>query len=613
MRLLILTADDLGSTLPAVLPEAEILTAVDEAHGALTAAVVDPEMADQLDALHVPPQTQVVWWVPPDVEPAELLAMTDAHPGTVLFQGAAADVARTIRLLSEGTSGPAVYDVGTMDELWGRFRDTMLERLVDIDLVAVDAVEGAVDPDAAEAALLAAHNLHGSLGTFGLDRGSRLAAELETLLGPPGGDIGEDAGLRIAELTVEIRREIEEREPVTGEGAISQAPRGPRLLIVEPDRRRSEAMVAGAAARGLRPLVARDLAEAGELFEADRPAALIVDPDAGPGEFETLMKAAALGRPRVPVMVHSRSGDMGTRARAARLGARGFVEKATHPDLVVEGAANLIARSSGRNATVLVVDDDAAMLELVATGLRDAGFRVRALDQPSEFWQTLETVRPDLVVLDIDMPEYTGLQLCRMVRADTTWADLPIVLLTARTDLESFRRGYRAGADDFIPKPLQRDEFVARVAHRLDRTGLSDGRDPLTGVPRSRLFRSLLGLQLALAKRHDEPVLLTRLGLRSARRLPDFVESLRDSLGPEDLIGRWGTVDVVVARYAWDGSPPEEWLGDLAGAVAHIGTAEYPDLGHPEALLDAAERNLRPAGQGQEGQEPDGDGSRAVG
>jgi GGDEF domain-containing protein len=92
---------------------------------------------------------------------------------------------------------------------------------------------------------------------------------------------------------------------------------------------------------------------------------------------------------------------------------------------------------------------------------------------------------------------------------------------------------------------------------------------------------------------------VVRLRLRSSRDLRRFAERIQALLEPEDLIGRYGTAEVVVARYGSDGSSPERWLGDLASMVAYVGEAGFPEISDVDGLLDEAEHALRPAGTPQ--------------
>ena len=84
----------------------------------------------------------------------------------------------------------------------------------------------------------------------------------------------------------------------------------------------------------------------------------------------------------------------------------------------------------------------------------------------------LLTTSPSLLILELEMPQVSGLELCLVVRQDIQWGDLPILVVTAHTDAESLQQAFTVGADDFITKPVLGPELVTRVLSRIERTRL---------------------------------------------------------------------------------------------------------------------------------------------
>jgi DNA-binding response OmpR family regulator len=81
----------------------------------------------------------------------------------------------------------------------------------------------------------------------------------------------------------------------------------------------------------------------------------------------------------------------------------------------------------------------------------------------------LEQTVPDLVILDVEMPELSGIDLCQVVRNDPRWSELPVLFLSAHTDAKTVHQVFTVGADDYVNKPIVGPELVARVLNRLDR------------------------------------------------------------------------------------------------------------------------------------------------
>jgi DNA-binding response OmpR family regulator len=118
--------------------------------------------------------------------------------------------------------------------------------------------------------------------------------------------------------------------------------------------------------------------------------------------------------------------------------------------------------------TILVVDDEARLVSLVEMYLAQSGFRVVSASNGREALSVAERQEPDLIILDLMMPEMDGYEFLRIYRADH---DTPIILLTARVDSDEKVAGLEAGADDYLTKPFRPRELMARVKAVLRRSG----------------------------------------------------------------------------------------------------------------------------------------------
>ncbi|MBC7287433.1 MAG: response regulator transcription factor [Armatimonadetes bacterium] len=116
---------------------------------------------------------------------------------------------------------------------------------------------------------------------------------------------------------------------------------------------------------------------------------------------------------------------------------------------------------------ILIVDDDRALAEAVARALENAGFHPTIAGTAMEGWRQIDQHRPDLVILDLNLPDVDGLELCRDIRRET---DVPVIMLTGRTEETDRVVGLEVGADDYVTKPFSLKELVARVKAVLRRT-----------------------------------------------------------------------------------------------------------------------------------------------
>ncbi len=123
------------------------------------------------------------------------------------------------------------------------------------------------------------------------------------------------------------------------------------------------------------------------------------------------------------------------------------------------------------NATILIIDDDQKLNELLKSFLSDFGFRVLSATHPDQGMKKLRQSSPDLVILDVMLPEMDGFEVCRLIRQTST---VPIIMLTARGELTDKVLGLELGADDYLPKPFEPRELVARIQSVLRRIRKSE-------------------------------------------------------------------------------------------------------------------------------------------
>jgi len=199
-------------------------------------------------------------------------------------------------------------------------------------------------------------------------------------------------------------------------------------------------------------------------------------------------------------------------------------------------------------AKILIVEDEPSIRELLALNLRHAGFEPLHAPDAATARRTIDAALPDLVLLDWMLPDQSGVELARRLRADTRTRELPIIMLTARSAEIDKLGGFDAGADDYVTKPFSPKELVARVRALLRRRSPESTDDPVE-VAGLRLepqtFRVIAG---------DTPL---RLGPTEFRLLHYLMKNLDRVLSRGKLLdGVWGdhvfieerTVDVHIRR-----------------------------------------------------------------
>ena len=124
-----------------------------------------------------------------------------------------------------------------------------------------------------------------------------------------------------------------------------------------------------------------------------------------------------------------------------------------------------------RNKTILVVEDEAAIRDMIRFALERGGFRVSEAEDAQGARLAIAETRPDLVLLDWMLPVMSGIEVCRQIRRRPATRDLPVIMVTARTEDQDAVRGLNTGADDYITKPFSMDALLARMRALLRRAG----------------------------------------------------------------------------------------------------------------------------------------------
>jgi len=131
---------------------------------------------------------------------------------------------------------------------------------------------------------------------------------------------------------------------------------------------------------------------------------------------------------------------------------------------------------------ILIVEDDDDIRELVAFNLEMSGYSVIKLDKGEEVVQTSLNQYPDLILLDVMLPGIDGFEVCRAIKSNQNLKNIPVLMLTARTDDEDIINGLETGADDYITKPFRPKILLAKVKTALRRTTATKGESVMQGI-----------------------------------------------------------------------------------------------------------------------------------
>jgi DNA-binding response OmpR family regulator len=363
-------------------------------------------------------------------------------------------------------------DKSESDKLLERFQGGLNQQIAVLAQAKTALLAGNLATELQQAAKHEAHKLAGSLGSFGYPEGSKLARSAENLLINDRSLTAEEI-TNFSELVTALQQELA-KTPIT----LMAAPVSTisifnyRVLVVDDDAALTERLKVESEAWGFRMKIAPNITAARSHLGLSIPDVMLLDLSFAETEGDglTLLRELTERSPTLPIIVFTGRDSLADRLAVSRLGAKQFLHKPATTQQIFRAIARVLPSPKTSEAKVLIVDDDPVILVKLSALLTPWGLEVTNLKEPQQFWEVLISTEPDLVVLDLEMPIVSGLELCQVVRQDIQWENLPILVVTAHTDPESLQQAFAAGADDFITKPVLGPELVTRVLSRIKRT-----------------------------------------------------------------------------------------------------------------------------------------------
>ncbi|TGN38830.1 diguanylate cyclase [Marinobacter confluentis] len=478
------------------------------------------------------------------------------------------------------------------------------------------------------------HRLAGSAGTFGFSSLGEEARRLELLV-KPAVDLcktGADSGL--ANLDDEMARDFGQRlqslqdfldaggEPTTR--VVAKPPESasnePLVLVIEPDAAQADNLVSGLGLYGYRVQLVEDLQQ-WQAGSAPTPPLVIVRDQvflAGGGRLNETFAD-------LPIVCIGATDCYRHRYALANEGADAFFCEPLNLPLFANHLDNLLTdRADAESGRVLIVDDDQELMEHYSLVLSAGGIRVKTvIGDPGLLLPALSEFRPDILLMDLQMEDISGMALARMLRFEPEWLSLPIIYLSAESDRERQLEALARGGDDFLTKPLS-DSFLLRTirvrCYRAKQLNNLVSRDSMTGLLKHSLVKSEAASEHARCERMGYDSAIAMLDLDHFKRVNDshghragdvvikgLANLLRRRLRKTDVIGRYGGEEFMVVLPDCPMGQAELLLNDVCKDFSKIafegksgefnvslsvGLASLASYGHPEEAIEAADRAL---------------------
>ena len=361
---------------------------------------------------------------------------------------------------------------------WAQFRASIFE---DIDLLE-RAINGAGKPitetqksptiSLRSQGITTAHNLVGLLGSLSLSEAAKISREIERLLRKTTKlNIEESSQLR--NLIKTLRQVLEESKSIGVNKARLASPKIERLhplvLIIDRDLKLTEDLHQLGNNWGIQIEVASSISYGRQQIQKLSPDLIILEINNDNEDTIALLNELNSMNPRIPVIILSTRGELSARLEASKADAVAFMRKPFSLEKVLITINQVLQKSPSLSGKILIVDDDPKFISLIKNRLISQNLQIETLCNPQEFWETLESFAPDLLILDLEMPNLNGINLCKVVRNDPNWYDLPILFISAYMNQANITKIVNAGADDFLSKSNLNLELQPRIFSHLQR------------------------------------------------------------------------------------------------------------------------------------------------
>ncbi len=444
-----------------------------------------------------------------------------------------------------------------------------------------------------------AHKLAGACGTFGYPQLGKLARKIEQLVIEIIALSVEPRALKMPELNQQLYQFKQSVAQALNFSAVVTTP-GDNALnehraiwLMLNNQQLSDELASQLKAFGHAVVQLTDFDGCIKLLQTDTPALLFSQIKQADGSelFKQGLLLNSLQQQQCRLMVFSEQDDFALRIKAAQQHADDFFVSPLDVPNMISRIAELLEQASGSKGRVYIVDDDAMLAEHYALVLNRIGIETLINKQSPLIVEELINFQPDLILMDMYMPDYTGAELAGVIRQYPPLRRLPIVFLSSEQNKNLQNRAMEHGADDFITKPIDDTQLAQAVKVRLARSlqiKTLVEKDNLTGLIKHSSIKELAELEFERAQRSAKPLSIVMLDIDHFKKVNDtyghaigdvvitaLATLLKKRIRKTDRAGRYGGEEFMLVLPECDTVQARELTKQILASFAllHFNTA----------------------------------------
>lgn len=358
--------------------------------------------------------------------------------------------------------------------------------------------------------------------------------------------------------------------------------------------------------------------------EASQPAGVLLEHASLCRADEVTLRRLREMAARVPVACLSGDGSIEARLAATRIGCQAYFTRPLDGTSLLDTLDRLTAPAHAEAAgRVLIVDDSPSLAAFYAAHLNNAGFLAQTVTDPLKTLNALADSPPEIILLDMNMPGASGQELAQVIRQQDAFLSIPIVFLSAESDIGRQRAAMSLGGDEFLQKPIEPEHLISAVASRIVRYRALRSlmlRDSLTGLLNHTSYKERLRAEVNRARRLGKTLSVGLIDIDHFKKVNDtyghpagdrvirnLARLLRQRLRSADVIGRYGGEEFAVALPDTPAEVAKGVLDQIRASFAAIeqhagaatfrcslsgGVAQFPLLDDAESLIQGADEAL---------------------
>jgi diguanylate cyclase (GGDEF)-like protein len=493
-----------------------------------------------------------------------------------------------------------------MNNLRVSYAASLDEKIARVEAAWGKLEQGVWDGEAAHTLHRLAHNLAGSGTTFGFPAISERAHTLELLLkaiteraSPP--TVAEHARVAGALAALKQAHNQTDTQATTNLRSLAVASYTPAVISSSPlaDERENRLIFLAMAD----PELGQDLGlqigyfgyqvntlvDLGGLLgciRQTRPAALIIDSALLERDGAGALRMIRQSHETVPIIFISIRDDLETRLHAVRAGGAAYFTMPVGIGGLIDKLDALTQRHEPEPHRILVVDDETELATYYALTLQQAGMATEVITEPLDVMRALVEFMPDLILMDMYMPDCNGLELAAVIRQQEAYVGIPIVFLSTEADFNTQLKAMHIGGDDFLTKPIEPDQLISAITSRVRRSHVLRSfmvSDSLTGLLKHTILKERLEIEVARAQRQDLQLVFAMIDIDRFKSINDtyghttgdrviksLARLLQQRLRKTDIIGRYGGEEFGVILPDTDGAAAFRVLDELRSGFARI-------------------------------------------